>query len=136
MLQLLYISTARGPIDAGLCDDILAVSRRNNARAGITGLLIAGKQRFLQALEGPEPAVRAGYDRIARDPRHFGCVILSRRTVDERLFGDWAMGHMTGGDVGPGADLTASVAALVAPLDDPGLRAQFVGFAEIQSTAA
>lgn len=138
MLQLLYISTARAPIDAAMCDDILAASRRNNRASGITGLLVAGKRRFLQALEGPEAAVRATYNRIAADPRHFGCVILSQRTVGERGFGDWAMGYAAGGlDEGAaGNDLPAIVAALVAPIADPGLRAQFTGFAEIQSNAA
>lgn len=137
MLQLLYISTARGTIDRAMCDDILAASRRNNRDWGITGLLIAGKHRFLQALEGPEAEVRAVYDRIAADPRHYGCVILSQRMVEQRMFGDWAMGYTAGGDDRhAGDDLPAIVAALVAPIADPGLRAQFTGFAEIQSNAA
>jgi hypothetical protein len=137
MLQLLYISTARAPITTAMCDDILAVSRRNNPAAAITGLLVAGQRRFLQALEGPEPAVRATYHRIAADPRHFGCVILSQRTVDRRGFGDWAMGYVPGGAEGaPSEDLPTIVASLVATIDDPSLRAQFAGFAEIQSNAA
>ena len=137
MLQLLYISTAREPITAAMCDDILAVSRRNNRPAGITGLLVAGQRRFLQALEGPDDEVRAAYDRIAADPRHFACVVLSRRIVEQRSFGDWAMGYTAGGDEGPaGADLPATVAALVAPIEDPNLRAQFLGFADVQSKVA
>jgi len=87
MLQLLYISTARAPIDAAMCDDILAASRRNNLASNITGLLVAGQRRFLQALEGPAAMVRATYDRIAADPRHYGCVILSKRIVEQRGFG-------------------------------------------------
>lgn len=137
MLQLLYISTAREPITAAMCDDILRASRRNNAADGITGLLIAGQRRFLQALEGPKDKVQAAYDRIAADPRHYACVILSRRHVDQRSFGDWAMGYTGGGDDSLfDDDLRATVAALVAPIDDANLRAQFTGFADVQSATA
>lgn len=137
MLQLLYISTARDPITTELCDSILAVSRRNNRPVGITGLLVAGQRRFLQALEGPDERVHETYARIAADPRHYACVILSRRQVDRRSFGDWAMGHSCGGDDrASGDDLCATVAALVAPLEDANLRAQFTGFATVQLTAA
>lgn len=137
ILQLLYISTARAPITSAMCDDILVVSRRNNAANGISGLLIAGQRRFLQALEGPDRSVLATYDRIAADPRHYACVILSRRQVEQRSFGDWAMGYIPGGDdslASPG--LAATLAALIAPIEDPNLRAQFAGFADVQSNAA
>ena len=134
MLQLVYISTARTPISAALCEDILAVSRRNNRVWDISGLLVAGRKRFLQALEGPEAEVRATYDRIAADPRHFACVILSDRHVDQRQFGDWAMAY-TPSDEGSADDLPSTVAALVAAVDDPDLRAQFLGFATIQAAA-
>lgn len=136
MLQLVYISTARQPITPAMCDDILAVSRFNNRRADITGLLVAGRKRFLQALEGPADALRRTYDRIAADPRHFACVVLGERSIDVRQFGQWAMAHGTGGEVDDHAGLEAVVAALVAPLDDPDLRAQFIGFAQLQSRAA
>ena len=76
MFRLCYISTSREPIDAELCDGILRVSRRNNDRDGVTGLLIAGRHRFFQALEGEEGAVRRAFDRIRQDPRHFACVVI------------------------------------------------------------
>jgi len=137
MLQLLYISTAREPITSAFCDRILRVSRRNNRAADITGLLVAGQRRFLQALEGPEAAVRVTYARIAADPSHLGCIVLSERQVETRAFGAWAMGYTAGGDDRLlGDDLPAIVAALAGPIEDPNLRAQFTGFADIQSKAA
>ena len=46
------------------------------------------------------------------------------------------MGFTAGGDDRMLTDdLAATVAALVAPLADPDLRAQFTGFAELQSRA-
>ena len=135
MLQLIYISTAREPITTAMCDDILAVSRRNNRQKGITGLLVAGRKRFLQALEGPEAEVRTTYQRIAADPRHFACVLLSEAHVEQRQFGAWDMASQAADEGQAGDDLPATVAALVAPIDDANLRAQFLGFAEIQSAA-
>lgn len=135
VLQLVYISTAREPISVALSEDVLAVSRRNNRADGITGLLVAGKRRFLQAIEGPEDKVRAAFARIAADPRHYACVILSERAVEHTQFGEWAMGYAGAADEGNGDDLKAVVAAMVAPLEDANLRAQFLGFVDIQDAA-
>ncbi len=138
MLTLGYISTARGPITTPMCDSILAVSRTNNRADGISGLLVAGQKRFLQALEGPADAVRETYARIAADPRHYACVLLGERITATRQFGDWAMGYSGGGggDADDDSDLEAIVTALVAPLDNPDLRAQFIGFAQLNARAA
>lgn len=137
MLQLVYISSARTVISEGTCADILAQSRTNNRRADITGLLVAGQRRFLQSLEGPTDAVRSTYTRILADPRHYACVLLGERYLDTRLFGDWAMGYCNGGrDAADGDGLQAIVEALVSPLKDANLRAQFTGFAQLQSRAA
>ena len=135
MLQLAYISTATQPHDDAMLDSILGVSRHNNAPVGVTGLLVAGGRRFLQALEGPEAAVLATYTRIQQDPRHRALVLLSRRTVTARAFGNWSMGFERGGSA-EAADLRSVVAALVAPLEDRNLLAQFQGFAELHARAA
>ncbi|MFB9149934.1 BLUF domain-containing protein [Roseovarius ramblicola] len=72
-------------------DDILAVSRANNARAGITGALIYDNTAFLQALEGTPEEIRAVFNRISRDSRHTGIRLLSVRKLQDRLFPDWSM---------------------------------------------
>lgn len=136
MLQLIYISTSRADITPATLEDILASSRRNNAGAGVTGLLVAGARRFLQALEGPELAVTTTLKRIGRDPRHFAIVELGRRMVDAREFGSWDMDFQRGTDAAAGAALRDSVDALVANLTSSNLRAQFTGFAALHSKAA
>lgn len=136
MLQLVYISTSRSIVTPELLGDVLEASRRNNTRAGITGLLVTGGQRFLQVLEGPEAAVLATYARIQADPRHFACVLLSCREVQARAFGEWAMGHQAGRDCAGAEDVGTVVARLVEPLSDKNLRAQFTGFAELHARAA
>ena len=120
---------------AGL-EAILATSRRNNGRDGVTGLLLAGGRRFLQALEGPSDAVLATYGRICADPRHGALVQLGCRTIEARQFGDWSMAFQHGGAAGIGTDLRSAVLRLTASLDDPNLCAQFQGFAELHARAA
>ncbi len=92
MLPLLYASGTTTPANDELLEDILAASRRNNAREGITGMLLAAEGVFLQILEGEATAVRSLVSRLRRDPRHRNVMILSEQTVLGRLFGNWDMG--------------------------------------------
>lgn len=133
--QLIYISTIRQPMIGPEVDEILRSSRRNNARDGITGLLVVGNSRFLQLLEGPPEAVTRTYARIHDDKRHFAAVVLERREVETRACADWSMGVRTGGDTPVEGSLTDIVSKLVAPIADANLRAQFIGFGQIQSGA-
>jgi hypothetical protein len=135
MHRLLYISTARTAPGRVELDAILRVSRRNNAAAGITGLLVVGGRRFLQALEGPDEAVFATFDRIRRDPAHFAVVELTRGPIAARAFGDWSMGYQLGGAVGDAVSVPAAVAAVIAPIEDATLRAYFSGFAALHAAA-
>jgi hypothetical protein len=90
MIQLIYASRPFG-FDEGALAALLIVSRRCNARDGITGALICRADLYLQLLEGPQEVVEAAYRRIEYDRRHLEVKLLSRRTVTERLFPGWAM---------------------------------------------
>jgi hypothetical protein len=131
MLQLIYISTAvPGPrIDT---DAILAVSRSNNGRDGITGLLYTDHTRFLQALEGPEEKVEAALERIRHDVRHRAIVILSRREIAAREFGECAMAHQAAG--ASNAAFIDQVRTLVANAS-ANVRATFEGFVQLRQAA-
>ena len=135
MHRLLYISTARQPMTAPELETLLKLSRRNNAAVAITGLLVVGGRRFLQALEGPEDAVRATYERIARDPRHYAVVKLADSPIAERSFTGWSMGFQPGATLTGTSAIADEVAALVAPIADPVLRGYFTGFAERRAAA-
>lgn len=137
MLQLVYISTSRAPaIDQALLENILTVSRRNNEAAGLSGLLLAGGRRFLQALEGPEDAVHTTYAQIKADPRHFALVELANKRVDAPEFGRWAMAYQHGQDASGALALRETVERLTAMLPDPNVQALFTGFAELHTQAA
>src|SRR6476659_3120090 len=91
LFQLVYISSARQSFCETDLGELLAVARRNNKRCGVTGLLLCGGRRFLQALEGPEKSVQFIFEKIRADERHSALVELARRHVDAREFGDWDM---------------------------------------------
>ena len=137
MEQIVYISTARALVpDAHLIDDVLRVSRRNNHRDGLTGMLVVGGRRFLQVIEGPKINLDATFRRIKADERHFAVVELGRRAVSERSFVDWDMAYQEGGSADGFSDLVQIVMGMTEPLADPSLKAQLRGFAELHARAA
>lgn len=130
MIRLIYISTARSELSASELDGILRASRRNNAAVGVTGLLIVGGRRFLQALEGPADAVLHTYDRIKADARHFAAVTLDNRPISLRGFPRWAMGHQPSRALRGDGSVADDVAALIAPIAEPTMQAYFAEFAK------
>lgn len=92
MFFLVYVSSAVRPLSRSELEDLLATSRDNNARAGITGMLLYKDGNFMQVLEGEEGAVRALYDKIGDDPRHRGEITLREGLTEERQLADWSMG--------------------------------------------
>ncbi len=70
---------------------ILAISRVNNARDGVTGGLLFGKGCFAQVLEGPLDAVEAAFERIQCDARHSEVIVLQTGPITKRDFSDWSM---------------------------------------------
>lgn len=93
LIQLTYISSARGNITSQECNAILSVSRINNSRLGVSGALLFNSKRFLQTLEGEEHVLQALFEKISADPRHAAVVMLNKRAIEARQFGPWAMGH-------------------------------------------
>ena len=95
LVRITYVSRVGAGFDAAReIEGILAASRRNNARAGVTGALIFNRSTFGQVLEGPEAAVEETYERIEADPRHHDVEVLDLRSVEARAFGDWSMGFV------------------------------------------
>jgi hypothetical protein len=95
-----YCSRAAAGIDDAAVALIIQAAQRNNARHGITGLLVFGGGMFFQWLEGPRVNVRRLMDIIKGDPRHESVVELSEtEEVRERLFPDWAMELVTPDDI-------------------------------------
>ena len=92
-----------------MIEAILAASRRNNARVGVTGALMFSAGGFAQVLEGPRAAVEHVFERIQQDPRHDDVAVLSFGPVGGRAFDQWSMAYV--GMVEVHADRYASLAA-------------------------
>lgn len=92
--QLIYFSTAASAIGQSDIDAILTASWRDNAEAGITGLLLFMNGVFAQVLEGDPAVVEALYARILADPRHRDAEVLSDKTITVRSFDDWSMAYI------------------------------------------
>ena len=91
MRQLLYASNTSRDLSDDVLEDILAASRKNNVKVGITGLLLYIEGGFMQILEGDTSAVTETFDRISRDRRHWNSIVLLDREAP-RAFGEWSMG--------------------------------------------
>lgn len=74
-----------------MLDDILAISRTNNIKNDITGLLIFDGTTFCQVLEGKKESLDQTYERIIKDGRHIDHTLLHKGTIEERSFSQWAM---------------------------------------------
>lgn len=91
LVQLVYISAARPLFTHLVVRDILTVSRRNNARDDISGILLYKSGAVLQVLEGPGFAVDRLYGNIVVDPRHHRVTCLYRKPIKQREFTGWHM---------------------------------------------
>jgi hypothetical protein len=86
-----YVSSAVRPLTEDEILDILLIARQNNERLGVTGMLLYRDGNFLQVLEGPASVVDSLIQRIRRDPRHAGVIVVSRKNIEERQFQEWSM---------------------------------------------
>ncbi len=91
LVSLVYVSTASWLLDDTELEAILRVSRANNLRDRITGMLLYKGGNIIQVLEGPEEKIAALVDKLRRDPRHYGIQVLLCNPIKERQFDHWAM---------------------------------------------
>ncbi len=86
--RLIYLSSAVGVLRADELDRILLRSKASNSGAGITGLLLFHEGSFLQMIEGPVAGVTSLMQKIRRDRRHSGIIMLQSEECSERIFPD------------------------------------------------
>jgi hypothetical protein len=89
--ELVYTSRAGASITRDRLEEILAVSRTNNDRNNITGLLVFDGSTFCQILEGEKSAIDKTYDRIKQDNRHIDSFVLHTGEIHQRNFQNWSM---------------------------------------------
>lgn len=92
LISLVYVSTASWLLKDDELEEILRVSRANNQRDGITGMLLYKSGNIIQVLEGAEDKIDSLLGKLRYDPRHYGVQVLLRSPIKERQFEQWAMG--------------------------------------------
>ena len=91
LVRLLYVSKPVGPITTYVTTSILEVSRANNKKTGVTGVLCQGSGIYLQVIEGQRSAISALFSRIMADSRHNTVEIISMEEIEQRRYGQWSM---------------------------------------------
>lgn len=92
MIQLTYISSPTRPMSVDDLVDILNKSRENNARLGISGMLLYTGAWFIQVLEGEEKIIDDKIIEIKNDPRHKDFRVLEKKKISAREYAEWTMG--------------------------------------------
>ncbi len=108
LIMHIYVSSARRLFAPDDTRDLLASCRDNNARHGITGLLLYHDGNFMQVLEGEEATIATVFKRIEMDGRHHGILTLYHKPIPERSFAQWSMGFKNAETLDPAERRTHS----------------------------
>lgn len=92
MYYLIYASQSKPDWTEQELKNLLTISRENNNRLKISGMLVFLSGRFIQFLEGPEKNVKDLFLKIVEDERHSKIIVLLEGTLQQRLFSGWSMG--------------------------------------------
>lgn len=93
MRQIVYRSTSTAGSGRAADDipDIMRQAAARNGIEGVTGLLYAEDDMFLQVIEGPSDSMSDLIARLYDDDRHRELTILVDQPIAQREFGDWTM---------------------------------------------
>lgn len=91
LTRLKYVSRFARPMSPADVQAIVEAAQRHNATIGVTGILLAFGEVFMQVIEGPTEAVRALFGRSVADPRHRDVILIRSQRVDRAIFAGWSM---------------------------------------------
>ena len=91
LFTLTYVSFETRPISPSGLEVLIRQASRNNARDGITGVLLYTDGYFVQRLEGSREAVMTLFGRIRLDDRHEVLMITDVKPIAARTFDGWGM---------------------------------------------
>ena len=94
MRQVIYASAATVSFSQSDLIELLKIARQRNSAVDISGMLLYNAGSFLQVLEGPDENIDALFAKIQKDTRHARCLLLSRKTIQEKEFENWSMGFV------------------------------------------
>ncbi len=120
LVRCLYASRLGKSHSPKLLNDILETSRKHNTKHGITGVLVATGDSFIQVLEGGRAQVSETYNAITQDKRHSDVTLLSFEEITQRSFEGWSMGEVTVGQLNPSVLLKHSATLHIDPFGMSG----------------
>ena len=91
MIHIVYISRAVRPLSDQDLQLLLDQCRRDNARLGVTGVLLYSHGNIAQLLEGEPAVLEPLYEKISQDGRHSNVAQLTNKPITVRSFPDWSM---------------------------------------------
>ena len=91
LVSVVYVSSAEKELTSDELKSMLVKIRTKNKLRDITGMLLYRGGNFLQVIEGPELAVDQLWKEIQTDSRHRGIILMNRRPIVNREFGEWQM---------------------------------------------
>jgi hypothetical protein len=97
MKNIVYVSNAVMLLDNAELLNILTTARKNNAKLGVTGVLLYSDRIFIQLLEGDDADVDHIFGEIEKDARHKNMITLIDEEIHTKDFPDWSMGFSTPG---------------------------------------
>lgn len=97
MKNIVYVSNAVMLLDNAELLNILTTARKNNAKRGVTGVLLYSDRIFIQLLEGDDADVDHIFGEIEKDARHKNMITLIDEEIHTKDFPDWSMGFSTPG---------------------------------------
>jgi len=121
MNRVIHCSQATHDVSPDELVHLLEVSRRNNEKVGLSGMLLYSSQSFLQVLEGDAVALQETYARIGADDRHVNLRLLMDAEVAAPLFPDWTMGFEHVDDEDLAEEVDGFTPATDYPLVNPDL---------------
>lgn len=92
LFRLIYFSSAQPDISNQNIEEIVDVSRKNNEKLNISGMLLFINNKFIQVLEGSKKDVAEIFDKIKSDNRHTDIQVILKGYTNERSFPNWSMG--------------------------------------------
>ncbi|MHA6318538.1 BLUF domain-containing protein [Altererythrobacter sp. CAU 1778] len=126
MRHFVYISTAAAGVGPEDIARIVETAQRNNPPRGITGFLLYNGRNFMQLLEGEQGSLQSLMLSLTRDTRHHGIVRIEDIAIEERLFQDWNMPHLSmSGDL---SEKRREIDAMLPDNLDPQVRRTVLNF--------
>lgn len=94
IIQLIYCSKGINNLTEENIESIWLNSIIKNTMHSIQGILLFHDNQFIQLLEGKKDDVKALYENIIKDERHYDVTLIGTQNIEKEEFKKWAMGYI------------------------------------------